>query len=118
LFTAEFMGSNNRLTGKLAEMRDGFALLAGRGWNLWGEARSAAREGADATGMIRLERVKLVDGPGENRILAPLVTSMYLGDRWEHLFSLGEASLRAYGNVPLAPGDYWLDLPRSDLWVF
>src|SRR5690348_17282801 len=39
LFTADFMGSNNRLTGRIAELRNGVALLEGEGWRLWGDAR-------------------------------------------------------------------------------
>jgi iron(III) transport system ATP-binding protein len=119
LFTADFMGSNNRIEGKVSEVRDGAALLAGEGWSLWGESRGAAKaNGAAATAMIRLERVRLADGPGDNRVKLPLVTSMYLGDKWEHLFHLGEMRLRAYGGEPLAAGDHWLEIPRRDLWVF
>jgi iron(III) transport system ATP-binding protein len=118
LFTADFMGSNNAISGKVAEVRDDAARLAGDGWSLWGEAKSGAKAGEAGTGMIRLERVRIAEGAGENRIRLPLVTSMYLGDRWEHLFQLREMRLRAYGNVPLAHGEHWLELPRGDLWVF
>ncbi len=118
LFSADFMGSNNRIEGRVGECRDGAALLAGDGWSLWGEVRAALQPGAKATGMIRLERVRVVEGAGENRVRLPLVTSMYLGDRWEHLFELGEMRLRAYGSAPLARGEHWLELPRVDLWLF
>ena len=43
LFVADFMGSNNRVEGQVVERRGGAALLAGDGWQLWGEARGAAR---------------------------------------------------------------------------
>src|SRR5438105_2631706 len=43
LFTADFMGSNNRIEGKVSEVRDGAALLAGPGWSLWGENRGGAK---------------------------------------------------------------------------
>src|SRR5438477_3138158 len=113
LFTADFMGSNNRIEGKLSEVRDGVALLAGEGWSLWGETRGGAKTGGEAaTAMIRLERVRVADGPGDNRVKLPLVTSMYLGDKWEHLFHLGEMRLRAYGGAPLPAGQHWLELPR------
>ena len=119
LFTADFMGSNNRIEGKVSEVRDGAALLAGSGWSLWGENRGGARgDGATATGLIRLERVRVAEGPGDNHVRLPLVTSMYLGDRWEHLFHLGETRLRAYGRMPLETGEHWLEIPRKDLWVF
>src|SRR6478609_2596740 len=45
LFTADFMGSNNKLAGKLVERRGAAALLAGDGWQLWGDARSNAPVG-------------------------------------------------------------------------
>ena len=44
LFTADFMGSNNKLTGRVTDVRDGAALLEGDGWKLWGTAR-AERQG-------------------------------------------------------------------------
>ncbi|HEX7327141.1 MAG TPA: ABC transporter ATP-binding protein [Casimicrobiaceae bacterium] len=118
LFTADFMGSNNRLAGRVTRLVDGAALLEGSGFSLWGSARSGAKAGRDGVGMIRLERVRIADGPGENRIEAALSTSMYLGDKWEHLFALGDERLRAYGDRPLAQGAHWLELPREALWVF
>ena len=39
LFTAEFMGSNNQLPGKVAQVTGGRALLEGEGWRLWGVTR-------------------------------------------------------------------------------
>ncbi len=118
LFTADFMGSNNKLAGRVTEVRDGAALIEGAGFKLWGTARQSAKAGTDGTGMIRLERIRLADGPGDNRLEAGLTTSMYLGDKWEHLFALGDARLRAYGERPIAQGKHWLEIPRDGLWVF
>ncbi|HEX6136082.1 MAG TPA: ABC transporter ATP-binding protein [Casimicrobiaceae bacterium] len=118
LFTADFMGSNNRLPGRVAEIRDGAALLEGEGWRLWGTAKPGAAPGSDAVGMIRLERIRIAEEPGDNRLAADLSTSMYLGDKWEHLFHVGAARVRAYGDRPLAAGRHWLELPREELWVF
>ena len=119
LFAADFMGSNNRIEGRVAETRDGMALLTGDGWRLWGERKGATGASeAGATGMVRLECVRVADGAGDNRVRLPLVTSMYLGDRWEHLFHLGDMRLRAYGNAPLPAGEHWLEIPRDKLWIF
>src|SRR5664279_2329167 len=85
LFVADFMGSNNRIEGKVVERRGNSALLAGDGWQLRGDARHAG-DGGVGTGMVRLEQVRLASGPGDNVVQLPLVTSMFLGDRWEHLF--------------------------------
>jgi len=118
LFVADFMGSNNRLEGDIADLDGGRALLQGEGWKLWGRARSSARSGARGTGMIRLERVRVADGPGDNRVAPELTTSMFLGDRWEHVFHLGATMLRAHGARALERGQHWLEIPRDDLWVF
>jgi iron(III) transport system ATP-binding protein len=112
------MGSNNRLPARVVELRDGAALLEGQGWQLWGSARPGVAPGSDAVAMIRLERVRVAEGPGDNRVQAKLTTSMYLGDKWEHVLHVGDARVRAYGERPLGEGMHWLDLPVSDLWVF
>ena len=108
LFTADFMGSNNRLPARsprCATARRSSRATAGS----CGGRRSRAASGADGTGMIRLERVGLADGPGDNRLAAELTTSMYLGDKWEHLFrsATERARLRrpAAGGGPALAGD-------------
>jgi len=116
-FTAEFMGSNNQLPGKIAQVADGRALLEGDGWRLWGMAHGALRPGDPATGIIRLERTQIANGAADNRIRTELVTGMFLGDKRENLFKLGALRLRCYGAAPAA-GECWLELPREALWVF
>jgi iron(III) transport system ATP-binding protein len=119
LFAAEFMGSNNRMEGKLDDVRGDAARIAGDGWSLWGSLRADGKSaGSGATAMIRLERVQLVDGPGDNRVQLPCVTSMYLGDKWEYLFNRGSLRIRAYGREPLPTGEHWLQLAPRDLWIF
>ncbi|HEV7576497.1 MAG TPA: ABC transporter ATP-binding protein [Caldimonas sp.] len=118
LFVADFMGSNNKVEGQVVERRGDAALLAGDGWQLWGNARGPAAVGSTATGMIRLERVRLAEGDAANTLKLPLVTSMFLGDRWEHLFHRGDLRLRAYGPRALAPGEQWLEIPAETFWIF
>jgi iron(III) transport system ATP-binding protein len=116
-FTAEFMGSNNQLPGKVAQVADGRALLEGEGWQLWGMARGDLKPGDSATGIIRLERTQIANSSADNRIRTEVVTGMFLGDRRENLFKLGALRLRCYGAAPAA-GECWLELPRDALWVF
>src|SRR5262249_13802497 len=92
LFTAEFMGSNNRLTGTLKEKFGERAALMVEGVRLDGALCSNTTIGGAATGVIRLERVRVADSPGPNRIPMTLQTQMYLGERWELLFARGELS--------------------------
>ncbi len=117
-FTAEFMGSNNHLPGKVAQIVDGRALLEGEGWRLWGAVRGSVRIGEPANGVIRLERTRIAGGPGDNRVRTELVTGMFLGDRKENLFKLGALRLRCYGNIDSHASECWLELPADDLWVF
>jgi len=120
LFTAEFMGSNNRVEGRVAEVKGGDARVEGDGWSLWGklcgEGHGAGRSPVQA--VIRLEQVRVVNDGEGNRLQLPLSTSMFLGDKWEHLFRRGAMALRAYSHEALAPGEYWLDFPRDRLWIF
>ena len=116
-FTAEFMGSNNRLPGRIGEVANGRAMLEGEGWQLWGMARGDLKPGDSATGIIRLEHTQIANGAADNRIRTEMVTGMFLGDRRENLFKLGALRLRCYGAAPAA-GECWLELPREALWLF
>ena len=120
LFTAEFMGSNNRLPGKVIQRNGSQVTLLVDDVTMTGTARGA-NVGADITALIRLEQVRISDAPLDNSIRLPLSTCMYLGDRWECLFrrpGSTEGGLRAYSPRRLDPGQYWLHLPQDKLWVF
>jgi iron(III) transport system ATP-binding protein len=117
LFTAEFMGSNNRLPMTIASRNGSSVRLRVDGGELSGVARGAnAQDGAIA--LIRVEEVRISATPADNAMEMPLVTCMYLGDRWECLFKRGETSMRAYSKYRLEPGSYWLQMPAEKLWVF
>lgn len=118
LYTAEFMGSNNRIDAQVASVDGERVTLAGDGWQLEARARETLSAGQPAQAVIRLERVQVVDAPGANRLRAELVTSMYLGDRWEYLFHCGALRLRAFGHVPRTAGEHWLEFPANDCWAF
>ncbi|MCU6321202.1 ABC transporter ATP-binding protein, partial [Klebsiella aerogenes] len=99
LFAAEFMGSNNRLHGKVTALEDGRARVEGASWALWGRAGEGVSVGQPATAVIRVERLRLDCSPQDNSLELPLLTSMYLGDRWEYLFRTegDDFAIRAYG---------------------
>ncbi len=118
LFSADFMGSNNRFEGKLTEVSDVRARLEGQGWGLWGQLRTAKSPGEMATGIIRVERVRLAEGAGENHLRMNLKSALYLGERWEYVLQLGQLSVRVWGEGALAPAEYWLSVPESGLWIF
>lgn len=120
LFTAEFMGSNNRLFGKVTEIRDSNARIEGKDWALWGKAGAGVVVGQEATAVIRVERVRMGEDPQGNQISLPLLTSMYLGDRWEYLFRTvaEDFVVRAYGTEVRGQEMCTLSLPAEHLWIF
>jgi iron(III) transport system ATP-binding protein len=120
LFTAEFMGSNNRLPARVIQRNGARVTLQMDDVTLHGTARGS-NAGTDATPVIRVEQVRVLSAPAENAVKLPLLTCMYLGDRWECLFHRGgpqETGLRAYSPHKLDAGEYWLQLPEDKLWVF
>jgi iron(III) transport system ATP-binding protein len=117
LFTAEFMGSNNRLPAQVVQRNGAGARLNVGGRELNATARGLG-EGADAAALIRVEEVRIGRTPVANGIELPLLTCMYLGDRWECLFKSGDSSVRAYSKHRIDAGNYWLEMPADKLWVF
>ncbi|ELA3178265.1 TPA: ABC transporter ATP-binding protein [Klebsiella aerogenes] len=120
LFAAEFMGSNNRLHGKVTALKDGRARVEGASWALWGRAGEGVSVGQPATAVIRVERLRLDCSPQDNSLELPLLTSMYLGDRWEYLFRTegDDFAIRAYGTALRDAEHCHLTLPADDVWVF
>ena len=118
LFTAEFMGANNRLTGTLADNSSGRATVELFSERLSGMSRTKAAAGAKATGIIRIERVRCASSPGPNRLKMQLKAPMYLGERWELVFARENLTVRAYAPAPLDPGDHYVEFPPDALWVF
>jgi len=117
LFTAEFMGSNNRVPATVMSRNGQAVLLQAAGTTLNGTARGTSIA-AEATPLIRVEDIRIGTERVDNAIELPLVTCMYLGDRWECLFKYEDVSLRAYSKYRLDAGRYWLHMPAEKLWVF
>ena len=118
LFAAEFMGSNNRLDGKLLENSGGRATIELFGERLSGVARTKAAAGEKATGIVRIERVRCASSPGANRLKMQLKAPMYLGERWELVLARENVTVRAYASAPLEPGEHYVEFPPEALWVF
>ncbi len=117
LFTAEFMGSNNRLPARVVARNGGAARVQVGEMALNATARGTLPD-TDGTALIRVEEVRIGRTPVDNGIQLPLSTCMYLGDRWECLFKQGDANVRAYSKYRIDPGQYWLEMPAEKLWVF
>ncbi len=118
LFAAEFMGSNNRLSGTVAEVKGELARVAGEGWQLWGRLRGGLRAGEAATAVIRIERTRLRDAPGEDALPAEVETALFLGERWEYVLRLGETRLRVWEKLAPDKGPHFVQFQPESLWIF
>jgi iron(III) transport system ATP-binding protein len=117
-FAAEFMGANNRLSGKVAEVRGDMARVAGASWEIWGQLRADLAPGQPATAIIRIEKTRVQAAPAENALPARLDTALFLGERWDYVFTVGDQRVRAW--EPSAPqeGQHWILFPPRAVWVF
>jgi iron(III) transport system ATP-binding protein len=118
LFAAEFIGHNNRIEGPLIEKAGSRAFIEVMGNRIGGLAHTQAELGERATGIIRLERIRIGGGPGLNRIPMRLSTQMYLGERWELVFASEALTVRAYASAPLRHEAYHIEFPPDALWLF
>jgi iron(III) transport system ATP-binding protein len=121
VFSALFMGSTNRIEGTLVEKAGTRVFVEVMGTRIQGVARpssTVAAIGDKATGIIRIERMRLVDGPTANCIPMQLTTQMYLGERWEAVFVKDALSVRAYASAPLRQATYHVEFPPDALWIF
>ncbi|MGE5247778.1 MAG: ABC transporter ATP-binding protein [Verrucomicrobiota bacterium] len=118
LFSAEFMGNNNRFAGTVAEVKGNLARVEGEGWALWGQLRAARHPGEPATAVVRVERTAISEGPGDNVLEARLETAMFLGERWECLFRVGGVRIRVWAEEAPAGRSCRLSVPSAALWIF
>lgn len=100
------------------------------GWHV-SKARAGrygdVREGQPAVAVILVEQVRLTNSTNAvdtDKLDLSLVTTMYLGDKWEYLFrfpgeqSASQPTLRAYGQTPLEAVPHSLTLPAQHVWVY
>ncbi len=119
LFVAEFMGSNNRIDGTIVSVSGGRASLRVGEVTFEGVARCGAdRTGQAGTAIVRVEAGRIVGEGGPNRVRLDLVTSMYLGNLWEHVFRGGGVAVRVQHSGAAPKQVEWIELPAEQLWIF
>jgi iron(III) transport system ATP-binding protein len=117
-FAAEFMGANNRLSGTVAEVRGEMVRVAGPSWELWGQRRADLEPGQRATAIIRIEKTRVQAAPAENALPAKLDTALFLGERWDYVFTVGGQRVRAWEAAAPRAREHWLEFPPHAVWVF
>jgi iron(III) transport system ATP-binding protein len=119
-YTAEFLGANNVLDGQVTVTETGDATISGDGWKLDGVVSGTGQHAGQFQGdaIIRIERVRVVDSPGPNRLPLTLDACIYLGDHWEYRLSHGNLRLRARGESPISSPQVWCECPKEHVWIF
>ncbi|HTH98401.1 MAG TPA: ABC transporter ATP-binding protein [Stellaceae bacterium] len=115
--SAVFMGSNNRIDGTIRVV-DGKTMLMGEGWSLPGRAMNHMSDGAPASGYVRLERTRIGTTAGAGTLTLDLVSTLYLGERFEYLFEGHGMRLRAWGPTRLPATRQDISILPEDLWLF
>lgn len=120
-YTAEFLGTNNILEGQVIRTGSGDGTIKGPDWSLSGILRGDAQPHngqSPGAAIVRVEQLRIVDGPGPNRLPLVVDACIYLGDRWEYRLSRGDVKLRAAGLAPLGGREIWVECPREHVWIF
>ena len=121
LFTAEFMGSNNQLPGKVARTCATAARCsAGDGWQLVGRrARQRSRRRRRPPASSGSSACASPTAPGDNRVRLPLVTvDVPRRSLGAPVQARRDCDCAPTAACALAPGEHWLEIPRGDLWIF
>jgi iron(III) transport system ATP-binding protein len=118
VFAAQYMGKSNRLPGTLIENAGTRALIDVMGCQIEGITQTRAPVGSPAVGVIRVERTRIGGGPGPNRIPMTVMTQMYIGERWEVVFTCEALTMQAYTSAPLRHESYHVEFPPEAVWVF
>jgi iron(III) transport system ATP-binding protein len=119
LFAADFIGNNIRLSGRVIEADGDWATIDLGSANLVGRHKHpSGAVGQAATAICRLDRLSLSPGPGADCIELERITSMFLGERWEHLYRRGAVELRVLTQDEVSEPSSWVRVPRESLWIF
>lgn len=119
-FSADFLGANNVIRGKILEVEDRSAVIGDEGWSLNGSIRDVDSLAPlqDCRAVIRVEQIKVTDSETADGVEMHLDDSVYLGDRWEYRLSRGNVALKAHGAKPMATGRVWAHIPKESIWIF
>ncbi|SCW50735.1 iron(III) transport system ATP-binding protein [Rhizobium mongolense subsp. loessense] len=119
-YSADFLGANNIINGKVQSVEGGYAKIGGEGWSLDGFVREQGGVGSsqEARAVIRVEQINVTEAPVADAVEMNLDDSIYLGDKWEYRLSRGDFVARAHGSRQMASGKVWATIPKESVWVF
>jgi iron(III) transport system ATP-binding protein len=119
-YSADFLGANNIIKGRIQSLEGGKTEIGGEGWSLSGRVRDPVgiSKGANARAVVRLEQISVTDRASKDAVEMTLDDSIYLGDKWEYRLRRGDLTAKAHGPRQLPPGKVWATFPPESVWVF
>lgn len=119
-YAADFMGTNNVLTGSYSPDAEGNGAIVCDGLALPGTWRDgeAPRDPADIRGVIRMEAISVSAEPRPGSEAFDVEGCIYLGDKWEYRLKRGALRLRAQGTAELSAPVAHCTLPAASTWLF
>jgi iron(III) transport system ATP-binding protein len=118
LFAAEFMGANNRFSGTIRARTGNRAEIELEEVTIAGRPHEGLKTGDRATALVRLERTRWSREDGPGRLPVTLVHSVFLGDRYELVFTAHDQLVRAYSLDAVDQGKYFLEFAPDDVMIY
>lgn len=118
LFTADFIGNNIKLAGKMGKVESETVVIECDGISIHGKMIGDKKTGEDATAVCRLDRLSIGQKGEKDCIAMTKVTSMFLGERWEHVFRHNHLDVRLLTPDNIAEKTAYIRIPRENVWIF
>jgi iron(III) transport system ATP-binding protein len=123
-FVADFIGTTNFLTGRVAEAsgpEGGLTVALGDGQLVKVQPERRAPAGAPVTLAYRPEQLRIVgDGADEGGsvVVAQVVSRSYVGGRWQNMLRIGGEPVRIETEQALPDGRLRVSLPVAGAILF
>ncbi|WP_297323157.1 ABC transporter ATP-binding protein [uncultured Bartonella sp.] len=118
LFTADFIGNNIKLTGKIAGVEHQMAVIECDGICIHGKLIGDKKDRDKATAVCRLNQLSLGKKDEKDCVEMTKVTSMFLGEKWEHVFRHHHLDVRLQTADDIAEKTAYIHIPRDSVWIF
>ena len=118
-YSADFLGANNIITGRVLARNGARVEVGGDGWSLAATARDAGLVVDQKVNVvIRSEEIRVVDAAEPGAVEMELMESAFLGSRWEYRVRRGDLSVKTHGEHRLQADRVWIKIPQQSVWAF
>lgn len=118
LFAADFIGNNIKFSGTIMNVDADVITMDCDGAIIHGKKIKDKKNGDEATAVCRLDRLSIGKKGDRDCIEMSKVTSMFLGERWEHIFRYNHLDVRLQTADDIADKTAFIHIPREHVWIF